>query len=150
MTRKLQAAVLAEGPGGKYLVQHSAGSGKTNSIAWTAHFLADLHDAQNKKVFDTVLVVSDRNVIDSQLQEALFDFERQSGVVATIKGNDGSKSGELAEALSGDKKIVVCTIQTFPFALEAVREAGGDSGQTLRGDRRRSPQLADAARPRRS
>ncbi|HEY5086684.1 MAG TPA: type I restriction endonuclease, partial [Gemmatimonadaceae bacterium] len=114
VTRKLQDAVLTDGPGAKYLVQHSAGSGKTNSIAWTAHFLADLHDAANKKMFDTVLVVSDRTVIDTQLQEALFDFQRQTGVVATIKGKDGSKSAELAEALSGDKKIVVCTIQTFP------------------------------------
>ncbi len=122
VTRKLQAAVMHDGPGGKYLIQHSAGSGKTNSIAWTAHFLAELHDAQNKKVFDTVLVVSDRNVIDSQLQEALFDFQRTTGVVATIKNTEGSKSTALAEALSGDKKIVVCTIQTFPFALEAVRK----------------------------
>ena len=89
--------MLAEGPGGKYLIQHSAGSGKTNSIAWTAHFLADLHDAEHKKLFDTVLVVSDRNVIDAQLQEAIFDFERTTGVVATIKGEGGSKSGELAD-----------------------------------------------------
>lgn len=131
VTRKLQAAVAAEGPGGKYLVQHSAGSGKTNSIAWTAHFLAELHDAEHKKVFDTVLVVSDRNVIDSQLQEALFDFQRQTGVVATIKGSLGSKSAELAEALSGDKKIVVCTIQTFPFALQAVRELTATEGKTF-------------------
>lgn len=80
-TRKLQAAVLRDGPGDKYLIQHSAGSGKTNSIAWTAHFFAELHDAAARKVFDTVLVVSDRNVIDSQLQEALFDFERTTGVV---------------------------------------------------------------------
>ncbi len=129
MTRKLQAAVLHDGPGGKYLVQHSAGSGKTNSIAWTAHFLAELHDAQHKKVFDTVLVVSDRTVIDSQLQDALFDFQRTSGVVATIKGREGSKSEELAEALSGDKKIVVCTIQTFPFALDAVRKLAATQGK---------------------
>lgn len=121
VTRKLQAAVLHDGAGAKYLIQHSAGSGKTNSIAWTAHFFAELHDAADKKVFDTVLVVSDRNVIDTQLQEALFDFERTTGVVATIKGEGGSKSKELAEALSGTKKIVVCTIQTFPHALEAVR-----------------------------
>ena len=99
-TRKLLATVLVEGAGGKYLIQHSAGSGKTNSIAWSAHFLADLHDAENKKVFDSVLVVSDRNVIDTQLQEAIFDFERTTGVVATIKGEGGSKSGELAAALS--------------------------------------------------
>jgi len=128
-TRKLLAAVLEEGPGQKYLIQHSAGSGKTNSIAWTAHFLADLHDANNKKVFDTVLVVSDRNVIDGQLQEAVYGFERTSGVVATIKGDGGSKSGELATALSGDKKIVVCTIQTFPFALKAVRELAATEGK---------------------
>ena len=121
-TRKLRAAVLAEGVGGKYLIQHSAGSGKTNSIAWSAHFLADLHDAQNHKVFDTVLVVSDRNVIDTQLQEAIFNFERTTGVVATIKSDSGAKSGQLAEALAGGKKIVVCTIQTFPFALIAVQE----------------------------
>ena len=129
VTRDLQAAVLQDGPGGKYLIQHSAGSGKTNSIAWTAHFFAELHNAKNAKVFDTVLVVSDRTVIDSQLQEALFDFQRTSGVVATITGNDGSKSAELAAALSGDKKIVVCTIQTFPFALEAVRKLAATEGK---------------------
>ena len=146
-TRKLQAAVLADGPGGKYLVQHSAGSGKTNSIAWTAHFLAELHDAQNKKVFDTVLVISDRTVIDSQLSEALFDFQRQTGVVATITTNDGSKSAALAEALSGDKKIVVCTIQTFPFALEAVRKLAATQGKRFAviADEAHSSQTGEAA-----
>jgi type I restriction enzyme, R subunit len=120
VTREIQSAVLAGGAGGKYLVQHSAGSGKTNSIAWTAHFLAELHDADHHKIFDTVLVVSDRTVIDTQLQEALFDFQRQTGVVATIKGNEGSKSKELATALSENKKIVVCTIQTFPALHKAM------------------------------
>ena len=128
-TRKLRSAVLAEGAGGKYLVQHSAGSGKTNSIAWSAHFLADLHDASDNKVFDSVLVVSDRNVIDSQLQEAIFSFERNAGVVATIKSDAGAKSGQLAEALAGGKKIVVCTIQTFPFALQEVRELTATKGK---------------------
>jgi len=128
-TRKLVAAVLSEGAGQKYLIQHSAGSGKTNSIAWTAHFLADLHDAQHKKLFDSVLVVSDRTVLDTQLQEAIFDFERTAGVVATIKGESQSKSGELAQALSGGKKIVVCTIQTFPFALQAVQELAATQGK---------------------
>jgi type I restriction enzyme, R subunit len=114
VTRRLIAAIRAEGAGGKYLIQHSAGSGKTNSIAWTAHFLSDLHDAQDRKLFDTVLVVSDRTVLDAQLQDAIFDFQRTTGVVATIKSEGGAKSGQLAEALSGNKKIVVCTIQTFP------------------------------------
>jgi type I restriction enzyme, R subunit len=128
-TRKLVQTVLAEGPGQKYLIQHSAGSGKTNSIAWTAHFLADLHDGQNQKLFDSVLVVSDRNVLDTQLQEAIFDFERTTGVVATIKGEGQSKSAELAEALAGGKKIVVCTIQTFPFALKTVQELAATQGK---------------------
>lgn len=128
-TRKLQAAVLAEGAGGKYLIQHSAGSGKTNSIAWSAHFLADLHDEQHNKIFDTVIVVSDRNVIDTQLQEAIFGFERTTGVVETITNESGAKSGKLAEALAGGKKIVVCTIQTFPFALNAVRELAATQGK---------------------
>jgi type I restriction enzyme, R subunit len=66
-TRKMQAKVLEEGAGGKFLIQHSAGSGKTNSIAWSAHFLADLHNAKDEKLFDTVIVISDRNVIDQQL-----------------------------------------------------------------------------------
>ncbi|XXF77276.1 type I restriction endonuclease [Myxococcaceae bacterium GXIMD 01537] len=147
VTRKLQAAVLADKPGTKYLVQHSAGSGKTNSIAWTAHFLAELHDAQRQKVFDTVLVVSDRNVIDTQLQEAIFDFERTTGVVAKITNEDGSKSGKLAEALSGGKKIVVCTIQTFPFALKEVRRLAAAQGKRFAviADEAHSSQSGEAA-----
>ena len=146
-TRKLLDAVLTEGPGQKYLIQHSAGSGKTNSIAWTAHFLADLHDAGHQKLFDSVLVVSDRNVLDAQLQEAIFDFERTAGVVATIKGDSQSKSGELAEALSGGKKIVVCTIQTFPFALKAVQELAATHGKRFAviADEAHSSQTGDAA-----
>jgi type I restriction enzyme R subunit len=128
-TRKLTAAVLADGPGQKYLIQHSAGSGKTNSIAWTAHFLADLHDAQNRKVFDTVIVISDRTVLDEQLRDALMAFERTLGVVAVVDGDGASKSAELAAALSSSKKIVVCTIQTFPFALEKVRELAATQGK---------------------
>ena len=146
-TRKLLATVLKEGPGGKYLIQHSAGSGKTNSIAWSAHFLADLHNAQHEKLFDSVLVVSDRNVLDSQLQEAIFDFERTTGVVAVIKGEGTSKSGELAKALSGNKKIVVCTIQTFPFALKAVQELAATQGKRFAviADEAHSSQTGDAA-----
>ncbi len=146
-TRKLREAVLSDGPGNKYLIQHSAGSGKTNSIAWSAHFLADLHDANHKKLFDSVLVVSDRNVIDTQLQEAIFDFERTTGVVATIKGEGGSKSGELAAALSGDKKIVVCTIQTFPFALKKVQEMAATQGKRFAviADEAHSSQTGEAA-----
>jgi type I restriction enzyme R subunit len=146
-TRKLQAAVLAEGAGGKYLIQHSAGSGKTNSIAWSAHFLADLHDTAHQKVFDSVLVVSDRNVIDTQLQEAIFSFERTTGVVATINSDAGAKSGQLAEALAGGKKIVVCTIQTFPYALSAVQELAASKGKRFAviADEAHSSQTGEAA-----
>jgi type I restriction enzyme, R subunit len=128
-TRKLVHAVLMEGPGGRYLIQHSAGSGKTNSIAWSAHFFADLHNAANVKMFDTVLVVSDRTVLDRQLQAAIEGFERTKGVVAVITGEGASKSRELAEALSTGKKVVVCTIQTFPFAMDAVRELSATRGK---------------------
>ncbi|GLK79087.1 type I restriction endonuclease subunit R [Methylopila turkensis] len=147
-TRKLAAAVRAEGPGGKYLIQHSAGSGKTNSIAWAAHFLADLHDEADRKLFSTVIVVSDRNVIDSQLQDALFGFERTTGVVATIRSEGGAKSGQLAEALAQGKKIIVCTIQTFPFALDAVRELAATEGKRFAviADEAHSSQTGEAAK----
>jgi type I restriction enzyme R subunit len=146
VTRKLVAAIR-DGASQKFLIQHSAGSGKTNSIAWTAHFLADLHDAEQRKVFDTVLVVSDRNVLDAQLQEAIFDFERTTGVVAVVKGEAGSKSAELAEALAGNKKIVVCTIQTFPFALKTVQELAATQGKrfVVIADEAHSSQTGEAA-----
>lgn len=146
-TRRLVAAVRADGPGQRYLIQHSAGSGKTNSIAWTAHFLADLHDDSHTKVFDSVLVVSDRTVLDDQLQEAIFAFERTTGVVATITSKHGSKSTELAKALAGDKKIVVCTIQTFPFALAAVQDLAATQGKRFAviADEAHSSQTGEAA-----
>lgn len=146
-TRRLVADVLAQGPGQRYLIQHSAGSGKTNSIAWTAHFLADLHDAEHRKLFDSVLVVSDRNVLDVQLQEALFDFERNAGVVARITNEHGAKSAQLSQALKDGKKIIVCTIQTFPFALKAVQELAATEGKRFAviADEAHSSQTGEAA-----
>jgi len=146
-TRTLQSAVLAEGAGGRFLIQHSAGSGKTNSIAWSAHFLSELHDANDEKLFSTVIVVSDRRVIDGQLQEAIFDFERTQGVVETIKNDSGSKSGQLAQALAAGKKIIVCTIQTFPFALQQVRELAATQGKRFAviADEAHSSQTGEAA-----
>lgn len=128
-TRLLVSTILEEGPGQRYLIQHSAGSGKTNSIAWTAHFLSDLHDVHNHKLFDTVIVVSDRTVLDRQLSETIESFERTRGVVASISGNGGSKSQELAAALHTGKKIIICTIQTFPFALEEIRQLAATEGK---------------------
>lgn len=146
-TRTLVADVLANGPGQRYLIQHSAGSGKTNSIAWTAHFLADLHDADHQKLFDSVLVVSDRTVLDAQLQEAIFDFQRTTGVVATISDEQGSKSAQLSQALKDGKKIIVCTIQTFPFALEAVQKLAATGGKRFAviADEAHSSQTGEAA-----
>ena len=146
-TRRLVADVAANGAGQRYLIQHSAGSGKTNSIAWSAHFLADLHDARHHKVFDSVLVVSDRNVLDAQLQEAIFDFERTTGVVASITNDHGSKSAQLSQALKDGKKIIVCTIQTFPFALAAVQELAATEGKRFAviADEAHSSQSGEAA-----
>lgn len=116
------------GPGQRYLIQHSAGSGKTRSIAWSAHRLATLHDENNNKVFDTVIIVTDRNVLDAQLQEAVKQIESKTGVVATISSKEAasksfsSKSAYLTQTLAAGKLIIVVTIQTFPFVLEAIQE----------------------------
>ena len=146
-TRKLVADVLAHGAGQRYLIQHSAGSGKTNSIAWTAHFLADLHNAEHQKLFDSILVVSDRNVLDAQLKEAIFDFERTHGVVESITNDHGSKSAQLSQALKDGKKIIICTIQTFPFALQAVQELAATEGKRFAviADEAHSSQSGEAA-----
>ena len=146
-TRKLVADVKAQGAGQRYLIQHSAGSGKTNSIAWTAHFLADLHDEQHHKVFDSVLVVTDRTVLDAQLREAIFDFERTHGVVASITNEHGSKSAALKEALNAGKKIIVCTIQTFPAAMSAAQELAATEGKRFAviADEAHSSQTGEAA-----
>ena len=150
-TRALVADVKAnvgqESAGQRYLIQHSAGSGKTNSIAWTAHFLADLHDDQHRKVFDSVLVVSDRTVLDAQLREAIFDFERTQGVVASITHEHGSKSAALKEALNAGKKIIVCTIQTFPAAMSAAQELAATQGKRFAviADEAHSSQTGEAA-----
>lgn len=115
--RLLRRLVSTEGVGHDYLVQHSAGSGKSNTIAWLSHQLASLHakDAEGKehKVFDTVLVLTDRTVLDDQLQETVGSFEQQSGVVVKITDKD-VKTDQLAQALTQNAGIVILTIQTFP------------------------------------
>ncbi|MEV5042054.1 type I restriction endonuclease subunit R [Microbacterium sp. LMI1x-1-1.1] len=121
VTRLVEAAG-AEGAGNRYLVQHSAGSGKTNSISWLAHRLSQLHDDQNARVFDTVVVVTDRTVLDKQLQDAIGQFEKQAGVVQSITKDAGeSKSKQLAAALTGGKNIVIVTIQSFEALITAIQ-----------------------------
>lgn len=118
---KLIAATKDEGPGHRYLVQHSAGSGKTNSISWLTHQLASLHDDENRKIFDSVIIITDRNVLDMQLQESIYQIEHKSGVIAKITGERASKSSQLSYALASGKLIIIVTIQTFPFVMEEIR-----------------------------
>ena len=125
MVTKLINAALEEGTGQKYLIQHSAGSGKSNSIAWTAHQLSTLYDQQNQKLFDSVIVVTDRTILDAQLQDTIYQFEHADGVVGRInnKEGDGSKSEKLAKALETSQPIIIVTIQTFPFVLRAIENS---------------------------
>jgi len=131
---RLTQAVTAEGPGNRYLIQHSAGSGKTNSIAWTAHRLARLQ-VDNEKVFDSIIVVTDRNVLDAQLQDAIKQIDNDAGIVTAIdidearKQGATSKSGLLGKALTSGKLIIVVTIQTFPFAMAEIRQNSGLRGK---------------------
>jgi len=120
--RTLEAAARVDGPGANYLVQHSAGSGKSNTIAWLVHRLASLHDATDAKVFDKVVVITDRRVLDRQLQDTIYQFEHAHGMVAKIDQH----SSQLAEALrSSEAKIVITTLQKFPFVVDEVRSLPG-------------------------
>ena len=123
---RLTAAARDDGPGHKYLIQHSAGSGKTDSIAWTAHRMATLHTAAGDKVFDTVFVIADRQVLDRQLQDAVDQLVNSTGQFQPItSGSEGSKTGQLLEALSAGVPIIGVTLQTFPYALSKIQEEGG-------------------------
>ncbi|GAB0114796.1 type I restriction endonuclease subunit R [Acidisoma sp. C75] len=115
--RKLVNHARDHGPGRNYLIQHSAGSGKSNSIAWLAHRLASLHDAQDAKVFSSVIVITDRRVLDQQLQNTVYQFEHKTGVVEKIDEN----TQQLARALASGVPIVISTIQKFPFISQAIR-----------------------------
>ncbi len=119
--RRLEATARADGPGHSYLVQHSAGSGKSNTIAWLAHRLMSLHGTDDKPVFDKVVVITDRVILDRQLQETIYQFEHAAGVVARIDQD----SAQLAAALAGEQsRIVITTLQKFPFILDKVTDLG--------------------------
>ena len=123
--RALIAAARDEGAGHHYLIQHSAGSGKTNSISWLSHRLASLHDAQDQKVFDCVIVITDRKVLDKQLQDAIYQIEHAQGVVKAIDQD----AKQLADALIDGTKIVITTLQKFPFVLRGLLHAAGAENQ---------------------
>ncbi len=118
--RRLVDDARENGPGERYLIQHSAGSGKSISIAVLAHQLAFLHDEEDQSVFDTVIVVTDRRVLDKQIAQVILQFEQERGVVADIE--EGAAG--LERALASGKRIVVVTLQTFPHVAEAIREQG--------------------------
>lgn len=123
VVRACTSHAQAHGSGHNYLIQHSAGSGKSNSIAWLAHRLSSLHDANNEKIFHSVVVITDRRVLDQQLQDTIFQFEHKLGVVQKIDEN----TQQLAKALADGVPIIISTIQKFPFITQAIRtmEANG-------------------------
>lgn len=116
--RELGNKVLEVGVGKNYLVQHSAGSGKSNSIAWLAYRLSSLHNTQDERIFDSVIVVTDRKVLDQQLQNTIYQFEHKSGVVQKIDKD----SNQLATALGYGTNIIITTLQKFPFVVDKVGE----------------------------
>jgi len=116
--RKLIKHSLDNGSGQNYLIQHSAGSGKSNTIAWLAHRLSSLHDKIDKRVFDSVIVITDRNVLDQQLQNTIYQFEHKHGVVERIDKD----STQLAEAIKKGKDIIITTLQKFPFTLDKIKD----------------------------
>ncbi len=123
---KLIHAARGDGPGRNYLIQHSAGSGKTNSISWLSHRLASLHTTEDQKVFDCVVVITDRRVLDQQLQQAIYQIEHTHGVVKAIEQD----SQQLAEALVDGTKIVITTLQKFPFVMRRLLMMAGAEGDT--------------------
>ncbi|MYL35569.1 DEAD/DEAH box helicase [Pontibacillus yanchengensis] len=115
--RKLSDDARQRGAGMNYLIQHSAGSGKSNSIAWLSYRLASLHDAHDNVVFDSIVIITDRKALDEQLKNTIYQFERTSGVVEWAE----ESSQELARYLERGVKIIITTLQKFPFALERMR-----------------------------
>jgi type I restriction enzyme R subunit len=114
---KLEADAKVSRPGKSYLVQHSAGSGKSNTIAWLAHRLSNLHSVDDEMLFDKVVVITDRVILDRQLQETIYQFEHARGVVVKIDQH----SQQLADALAGEQaRIIITTLQKFPFVLEKI------------------------------
>lgn len=123
VVRKIIDDVKEYGTGKNYLVQHSAGSGKSNSIGWLSYRLASLHDENNKAIFSSVIVVTDRTVLDAQLQDTISGFDHTIGAVETI--GDGKKSVDLKNAINAGARIIVTTLQKFPVIYEEVDKVAG-------------------------
>ena len=137
---KLLADVRARGAGHNYLIQHSAGSGKSNSIAWLAYRLASLHNDQDEKIFQSVIIVTDRRVLDSQLQNTVYQFDHVEGVVQKIDKN----AAQLRDAINNGAGIIITTLQKFPVIYKEVRS--GNKRFAIIVDEAHSSQTGDAAR----
>lgn len=118
VVRKVTGDAKINGAGKNYLIQHSAGSGKSNSIAWLSYRLSSLHDDKNNRIFDSVIVITDRRVLDIQLQKTIYQFEHKDGVVKKIDRN----SQQLADAITAGSNIIITTLQKFPFILNKIGE----------------------------
>ena len=137
---KLLADVKENGAGHNYLIQHSAGSGKSNSIAWLAHRLSGLHDANNEKIFQSVIIVTDRRVLDSQLQNTVYQFDHVEGVVVKVDKN----ARQLQQAIEDGAGIIITTLQKFPVIYKEVNS--GNKRFAVVVDEAHSSQTGDAAR----
>ncbi len=141
VVRKLEEDARRSGTGKNYLIEHSAGSGKSNSIAWLAYRLSSLHDRDDKRVFDSVIVVTDRLVLDQQLQNTIYQFEHKQGVVQKIDKD----SSQLAEALGSGTNIIITTLQKFPFVMEKIGQLPARNYAVIV-DEAHSSQSGEAAR----
>ena len=137
---KLLADVKENGAGHNYLIQHSAGSGKSNSIAWLAHRLSGLHDANNEKIFQSVIIVTDRRVLDSQLQNTVYQFDHVEGVVVKVDKN----ARQLQKAIEDGAGIIITTLQKFPVIYKEVNS--GNKRFAVIVDEAHSSQTGDAAK----
>ena len=137
---KLLADVRTRGAGHNYLIQHSAGSGKSNSIAWLAYRLSSLHNDQDEKIFQSVIIVTDRRVLDSQLQNTVYQFDHVEGVVQKIDKN----AAQLRDAINNGAGIIITTLQKFPVIYKEVRS--GNKRFAIIVDEAHSSQTGDAAR----
>lgn len=127
--RKLVESARQAGTGNNYLIEHSAGSGKSNTIGWLAHRLASLHDDENQRVFDSVIVITDRRVLDQQLQDTIYQFEHRQGVVQRID----QSSKQLAEALEAGVPVIISTLQKFPFVSRQLMKMAENRGESSDG-----------------
>lgn len=143
---KMEAHARTHGAGHKYLCQHSAGSGKSNTIAWLAYRLSTLRDAADTKVFDKVIVITDRRILDEQLRGTVEAMERTSGTVESVKTTGGSKSAQLDTVMRSKASIVMTTVQTFPYVLQLLADAElGSRNYAVLIDEAHSSQTGDAA-----